>query len=364
MSSAARLLTSVLDELLTPAAAAKFDQNGYLVFSPDATEQAHWHDGASTFLSEVISCHNVSHATSPNKVEFLTTNGPVQLVKPHIFEHDLHDRQSAVRKELHAFDELVTNELSRIVGLFKSRCSTLQTLMVDAGGGLSDGMERHVTVKIQANEGGCFPWHYDNPGPPNKRLLTLAVYLTPAWTESDGGELVLQPFLGPEVRVSPELMSIAMFRSDTICHRVRPFNKKRSGGDNSGSDGDDRKSQHNHSCGYRLQGGGGDLKSSRRTRYCFTIWFDGSSTNSDEDVNIRVKHLQESFIDELKSSPLQRTLSRAVYSEAYKQALEECFGEGTKELRMSLAMHEAHCKNLMASAQARSFVEELRSRYV
>ena len=44
-------------------------------------------------------------------------------------------------------------------------------------------------------EGGCFPWHYDNPCRPNKRRVTCLVYLNPDWTAGDGGEIVLAPFL-------------------------------------------------------------------------------------------------------------------------------------------------------------------------
>jgi hypothetical protein len=332
--TAAAALLSALDKLLTPTAAADFDRKGFVVFCPSDSQSTSWPDGARTFLDEIKMCHRGLGATSPNKVEFLTTDGPVQLVKPNIFEFDLHDRTSSVRRQLESFDDLVSAQLAGIAELFAQRCQTLHTLAVappeDPSKESSGGMERHVTVKIQVNEGGCFPWHYDNPGPPNKRLLTLAVYLTPGWTTGDGGELVLKPFLGAEVVVPPSLGTIAIFRSDTICHRVRPLSPS------------------------------GPSSEVIRSRYCFTVWFDGTSTNGDEDVNIRVKHLQQSFIGELCVSPLQRTLSRAVYNEEYELALAECFGSASREFRLSLAMHVAHCKALCKSEKAREFVEELR----
>jgi hypothetical protein len=158
--------------------------------------------------------------------------------------------------------------------------------------------------------------------------------LTPDWRAGDGGELVLKPFLGQDVVVPPSLMTIAMFRSDIICHRVRTFAR------NTERESSSRKAAV--------------------TRYCFTLWFDGTSTNTDEDVNIRVKHLTESFVGELRKSPLQRTLSRLLYNEEYEEALVECFGSGTKEHRLSLAMHHAHCKAITQNQKVIQFVEQLR----
>ena len=111
-------------------------------------------------------------------------------------------------------------------------------------------------LKVQRNGGGgaCFPYHYDNPGRPNKRRLTCLIYLVPEWwvaavfgfglgfvggykeghmeegmhnllrsrtasetrkcrREGDGGELVLLPFLGAEPRFIPPLMDrMVIFR--------------------------------------------------------------------------------------------------------------------------------------------------------
>jgi hypothetical protein len=336
--TAAKGLTSTLENLLTPSAVADFDENGFIVFSPEAAQRAAgavWREAAHTFLDEIKKCHYELKATSPNMVEFLMPNGPIQLVKPNVFECDLHDRTSSARQLLQSFDELLKAEISKIAELFAKRCETLRTLIVSptdpTSAEIGSRMEKHTTLKIQVNEGGCFPWHYDNPGPPNKRLVTLAVYLAPQWAAGDGGELVLQPFLSPEILVPPSFMTIAIFRSDTVCHRVRQLRPRA---------GEDKP----------------------RPRFCFTVWFDGCSTNADEDVNIRVKHLQESFIPSLLTSPLQRTLSRAVYSEAYEQALIECFGVDSKECRVSLAMHAAHCKALLGNPQANLFVDELRRR--
>lgn len=56
-----------------------------------------------------------------------------------------------------------------------------------------------------SGSGGCFPLHYDNPGPPNKRALTCLLYLNPDWKDGDGGELCLTPFLQKERVIAPLL---------------------------------------------------------------------------------------------------------------------------------------------------------------
>ena len=62
-----------------------------------------------------------------------------------------------------------------------------------------------VTVKLQCNEGqgGCFPLHYDNAGPPSNRKLTCLFYLTSDWHEAHGGELQLVPWLRQPVTIPP-----------------------------------------------------------------------------------------------------------------------------------------------------------------
>lgn len=152
----------------------------------------------------------------------------------------------------------------------------------------------------------------------------MAVYLMPDWSESCGGELLLQPFLKQRVTVPPTKCTVALFRSDSMLHAVRPI----------------QKGSH--------------------TRYCFTIWFDGTSTNLDEDVNLKEKHLQLSALPFLQRSPLQRVLSRCVYDEEYRESLNDCFGIGSRDARVSLALHEAHVKQLLSNPKLASFVAELR----
>ena len=182
---------------------------------------------------------------------------------------------------------------------------------------------RHARAVARYNDGGggCFPLHYDNPGPPNRRKLTCLVYLNPAWVDGDGGELVVQQFGGETVVIPPLHDRLALFYSDRVLHHVLP---------------------------------------ARRPRYCFTVWIDGveGSVNTDEDVLLRAKHLRvgsgasepsredvAAAAERLRNSPLQRALSRSVYREAYERSLIECQGEGAP------CMVEAH-RDAVCAAEA------------
>ena len=70
---------------------------------------------------------------------------------------------------------------------------------------------------MQRNDGtgGCFPTHYDNPGPPSKRA-TCILYLNPHWRTGDGGELDLVPFCATPTHVAPRLL-VDWLRLSTGC---------------------------------------------------------------------------------------------------------------------------------------------------
>lgn len=155
---------------------------------------------------------------------------------------------------------------------------------------LSLQVEMTPAIKLQINTGGgSFPWHFDNPGPPNKRILTCIFYLNPSWEEGDGGEIVLWPFLSPSITIQPLHKRAVFFFSDRILHRVMP---------------------------------------SKTRRVCFTMWCNGVKANTPKDVVLTKEVLQFRTYDEAQSffttSPLQRVISRAVYSEEYLESLLEC----------------------------------------
>lgn len=266
--------------------------------------------------------------------------------KPHIFEADLHD---AVKR---GACPLLGDVWAEGAGAL---CRRLNELCDDlALGETTDD----VVVKLQLNEGsgGCFPWHYDNPGRPNRRRVTALFYLNPDWGEGDGGELLLLPFLAPvssATRVAPRHGTVVLFLSDRVVHRVLP---------------------------------------SRTPRVAFTLWLDGRGTNGDEDCLLRARHLaleapwaavegEEAAFDpaggqppalppaarHLRASPLQRQLSRAVYAEAYEASLRECMappqdgsGDGNLGLRGMLMAHAKMVEGAMAHPLLGPFVSAAR----
>ncbi|KPI90337.1 hypothetical protein ABL78_0564 [Leptomonas seymouri] len=310
-------LAKTLRSLLTRERCEELDLDGYTVLDqqpfPDAV--------ATEFLREIKRCfHEMEGGKTQNEVEFLTADGPVKLTKPHIYECDLYNAE--IRKQLPLFDSLFEGQLGELVEVLRDRvvcCEDLQSCDT------ADLASRSVTLKLQMNEGGAFPWHYDNPGKPNKRRLTMAVYLTEDWTPEVAGELQLMPFLGPCVTVPPKFCTVAFFKSDTTLHRVRPI-----------------------------------VSATGKTRYCFTIWFDGALTNGDDDLFLKMHHLTEDAIPFLRRSAVQRTLSRAVYEKEYEESLVDCFGEDTPALKISLREHHAHLQQLLKYEKVRSFLEVLR----
>jgi hypothetical protein len=311
----ATALVDAIRDALLPDICAGFEENHFCVLRPEQ-------DVFRPFLLELTRSFDTV-AKVPNQVEFLLSSGPVRLTKPGVFECDLHN--DAHRAKLPTFSKMMDESFGPLVTVFREHLPSLQDLVDICS--VADA-KAHTTVKLQLNTGGSFPWHYDNPGVPNKRRLTMGVYLTKGWEHRNGGEILIQPFLKPEVAIPPEYVTVVLFRSDTALHAVRPFHAS------------DR-------CA---------------ARHCFTVWFDGSSTNKDEEVNLRAKHLSIESLPLLQSTPLQRVLSRAVYDEEYRARLVECFGgPGCKDARIAVAMHEAHLKPLLANPLIAAFVATLRT---
>lgn len=187
--------------------------------------------------------------------------GAAQFVKPNIFEADLHDE--AMREALPVFSELFFDD--SLAKLLTAQLPQLQLAMGPSA----------KTVKLQYNagSGGCFPWHYDNAGRPNRRAVTIVVYLNPDWREGDGGEIVLCPFLKPEVVVPPRMGAAVLFRSDLVLHRVLPATVE---------------------------------------RFCFSVWLESSAVNRDVDCNLTSKHLSMTPEDLLLVAGATCSVSRCV----------------------------------------------------
>ena len=277
-----------------------FERDGFAVIDdvlPAATAHA--------LRDELIMLRDAD-ALRPNRVQF----GATTFTKPHIFDCDMHCR--AVRELVPTFGEIFTSDA--LVDSLAAECPGLD---LQRGTGAK-------TVKLQYNEGGggCLPLHFDNPGRPNKRAVTFLVYLNPEWEEGDGGELQLVPFLGALRTIAPRHNRAVCFRSDRVLHRTLP---------------------------------------STAPRLCFTVWLDGSSTNSDADLLLSTKHLRIEELERFRGSALQRTLARLVYAELFADSLTACMRESAGCAPM-LAAHHAHVERLMANPQLRAFVETLRAK--
>ncbi|KAL1526646.1 hypothetical protein AB1Y20_015350 [Prymnesium parvum] len=169
-----------------------------------------------------------------------STAAPPQVFsKPHIFEAELQD-------------EVVRAVTPDLIGLLQQLDLPHAANAAFTKLGLRPGNDgvQGVTVKLQLNlgQGGCFPAHFDNAGPPSKRRLSILCYFNPEWTEQCGGELELFPWLCPPALIPPKHGRIVLFQSDRVLHAVRP---------------------------------------SFARRFCLTVWVDGES-NSDASMNIRV----------------------------------------------------------------------------
>lgn len=230
--------------------------------------------------------------------------GGSNLAKPFVYEMDLSvlDGRTidATNENLGAWKDMIDNicpafvkKVNDLDKQFDASAATTSTKTTMPA--LSLDVNARPAIKIQLNTGGgSFPWHYDNPGPPNLRALTCVVYLNPTWKDGDGGEIVLWPFLSKTTKVSPLHRRAVLFYSDRVLHRVLP---------------------------------------SKVRRVCFTIWSQGTSVNSKRDVALSKDVLQFTSYDQaaqfFAQSPLQRVISRAVYSEEYLESLLECI-EGTR----------------------------------
>eukprot|EP00904_Undaria_pinnatifida_P010183 jgi/Undpi1/6295/HiC_scaffold_20.g08778.m1 len=250
----------------------------------------------------------------PNETQFSHPNGQrMQFSKPNIFEVDLHD--DAIRTRLPEMDALFQQE-ELVEALAEAFPEGLR---------LARGT-RGKTLKLQRNagSGGCFPLHYDNPGPPNKRALTCLLYLNPCWKEGDGGEVCLTPFLQKEKAIAPLLDRLVIFRSDRVLHRVLPCNAE---------------------------------------RFMLTVWVDSPDVNSPEESTLRIGRSQLNdwlgFCDFLRHSPVQRVLSRGVYEEQYEQSLRDCMA-GAEGFQEMLAAHKSQVAGLKANKGLYGIVERLR----
>lgn len=147
---------------------------------------------------------------------------------------------------------------------------------------------------------------------------------------------MLLPFLDKPIVIPPLHRRAVLFYSDCILHKVLPSNKR---------------------------------------RMCFTMWCNGSNVNDKHDVMLSKDHLQFTSYDKAQlffsSSPLQRVISRAIYSEEYIESLLLCLitSDAKEGIRSGIdedrkyELTNQHESNVMAiTTKLRPLIEEFRRR--
>lgn len=291
---------------------------------------------ADGLLREMLWLVSVGASPSPtsinNTYEYLKQNqtsfGSTLFAKPGIFEADWHDEKIRCRQELSCMRSLAAS-CKELVSRLKAHWKGAEELVPMVG----EADPCSIKMQFNTGMGGCFPAHYDNPGPPNTRALTCILYLNPEWQPGHGGELTLYPFLSrtPHRSIAPLHNRLVVFRSNTMLHRVEQCHAP---------------------------------------RFCITIWIDGVDTNSPGKTQLK---LPTSIYDDddtfaatvamLQSTPLQRSVSRAVYREIYESSLVECMHDqaSAQGRGLMVAAHRQHLEGVSKNATLQRFVEALRA---
>ena len=205
-SVASWLDRSRLPELLAQAAVA-FSEDGCAVLDDVLDER-----DILRLRGQVLDLFCTTSAATPNSTFVVDSSRQKTTLFPkaHILEYDFLSTGPS------GFDLLdSTNDDVRFSHM-------LDAILKPTGEGSVGGPLAGQNVKVQRNagSGGCFPIHYDTDGTYDTRKLTCILYLNEA--PVDGGELVLYPYGKPRIFVEPRLNRLAIFRSDTVAHRVLP----------------------------------------------------------------------------------------------------------------------------------------------
>jgi hypothetical protein len=315
------------DLALTPDAIAQLRNNTFAVVDDFLPL-----DLANQLLSDAENL-NTSGEFKQHYFQF----GGSALAKPSIYELDLSAPEDSMDDTTNKNLGSWKNVIDYIGPAFVKKVDDLDKQFYDISTTTAPPIALDVNtrpaIKIQLNTGGgSFPWHYDNPGPPNLRALTCVVYLNPLWKEGDGGEIVLWPFLSNPTTIPPLHRRAVLFYSDRVLHRVLP---------------------------------------SRKRRVCFTIWSQGTNVNCKRDVALSKDVLQFTSYDDavrfFAQSPLQRVISRAVYSDEYVESLLECIAstrasEGISSAEKDKVVQQHNASVMSIVSKLRPLIDEFRRR--
>jgi hypothetical protein len=125
---------------LTDRVVADFSQNGFVVLDrclPDALARA--------YLADIKKARKEG-LMAPNKVQFATSQGPIVVVKPNVYEADMH--QAQVRARLHTFDSLFSGGVRDIAATANKAWPELELNVHDDAA----SQAKEITIKLQVNE--------------------------------------------------------------------------------------------------------------------------------------------------------------------------------------------------------------------
>lgn len=225
------------------------------------------------------------------------------LLQPHRFEFAANGDRVEYQHPGRSFVDLEAPKISPSVaaaapGLahFASEAAPLlATQLLQEMPGLALKQPSGVQVKLQLTKGqGSAPCHYDTSETAPHRQVTLLLYLSEGYQENYGTELVLQPFLGCPVKVSPIFNRGVIFLSDRVLHYTLPPTE----------DG------------------------TTFARWLLTIWLDGDQVDKAVGQTQRWPPL------------LQRLLAPAIYPEMFLKSLEQSMPPGAALKALKLAQEE------------------------
>ena len=276
--------------------------------------------GAGASVSGAKGWAVLDDALLPNVAARIRDGAAKAVFKPHKFVYDAQTYAKPGVAEVDLAEGTCADALaSDLRGVAEALAPALA-----ASCGVFDG---DAAIKIQKNTSGAFACHYDNAGPPSKRSVTAVLYLGradgAAVAEDDGGALCLAPFLRRRARLRPLMNRLVLFKSDRVLHSVE-----------------------------RWRGAS--------PRLCVSFWFEGR-VNAPEDLVLTRDGLRFSDWDAaaefFMNSPVQRTLSRAVYDSDYRSSIHDMRSDGED------AMLAGHARVVDATVKSlEPLVAELRRR--
>jgi SM-20-related protein len=108
--------------------------------------------------------------------------------------------------------------------------SVMEQLREDLNARLFMGLFEYEAHYALYPPGGFYKKHLDSFRGARNRIVSTVTYLTPGWTESDGGHLVLydgQDDTQETARILPQAGTLAVFLSEDVPHEVLPPARER-----------------------------------------------------------------------------------------------------------------------------------------